>query len=620
MRLSITYTRRQPQCSPSASDPHPGYIASRGGAELASKTASGPTAKTGLLVVGVLAAAIYLTCAGRPVLLDESDAVNAEVSRGMVASGDWLTPRSALVPRLNKPPMTYWAIAAAFGPFGLSDFTARLPMAAAVVGVALFACAFGGMFSPSRAGMLAGIVACTCPGVFVFTRTISGDALFTLFLCAALYAFLRGYIAQKSDDRARAPTFLRFVFYGSLGLAVMSKGLIGLVFPVATIVVFLALVGDAAYLRRLVRLDGIALFLAISAPWHIAMAVKYPGFAYNYFLNEHLLRSMNMHYPADFRNVPIWEFWAVSLAGLFPWVCFLPAAVTLVGRSRRVMCNDTSVAVFLSIWAMSVMLFFSVSARLEHYALPAYPALAGLIGYSLARSLDGASPRTFEWGTRAMGIVGAVVGCGVVVLLLAGARQTGADLLNPHNQLTFFAAAGGLSGSSLSALRPELLVLAVSMLVVSTAAVLLARAKSRAGMALGVAGAIGVLAAVQMAVCKFEPYLSHRAYAEVIESRFRPGDRVVVEGELFNVSSIAWYAPGRVYRWRGRPEWEFGSRFEGSRRFFLSDGGLARLWRSPTRVFLIAKKADVRRAVWLTRSTTLAGRGDDVLLSNRAAK
>jgi len=170
-------------------------------------------------------AAIYVSSAGVPALLDDADSFYAEVARGMNLHHDWITPYANALPYLEKPPLYYWLISFSYAAFNASNaFTARLPTALAVVALVFVTFKIGKLLFGLRAGLIGGLALATSLGMFLFTRVILPDALFTLMLALTLYAFLRW-------ERVERKTGWLLWMYAFAAFAVMAKGLIGVVFP-----------------------------------------------------------------------------------------------------------------------------------------------------------------------------------------------------------------------------------------------------------------------------------------------------------------------------------------------------------------------------------------------------
>src|SRR5579885_1304272 len=146
----------------------------------------------GLLTVVLFAAAIYLGCIiSPPSLMDDVDAVQAQIARNMLTSGDWVTARLDGVPYLEKAPLIYWLIAICYKIFGVHDWAARIPVALASIGLCLLTAAFGRWAFGKREGLYAGVIMATCVGLFLFTRIQIPDVMQTAAIALAMWAFLR---------------------------------------------------------------------------------------------------------------------------------------------------------------------------------------------------------------------------------------------------------------------------------------------------------------------------------------------------------------------------------------------------------------------------------------------
>ncbi len=190
----------------------------------------------------LFAAAVYLGCIfSPPSLMDDVDAVQAQIARNMLTSGDWVTARLDGVPYLEKPPLLYWMMAISFEIFGVHDWACAHPGRAVRDWALLGDFGFGAWAFGRRAGFFAGLCMSTCIGLWLFTRILLPDAMLTLFIALALWAFLRAI-----DDEETHPRLWAAVLAASLGGGLLLKSLIGVVFPIGAILVYLA--PDAAAL------------------------------------------------------------------------------------------------------------------------------------------------------------------------------------------------------------------------------------------------------------------------------------------------------------------------------------------------------------------------------------
>src|SRR5262245_24381311 len=180
------------------------------------------------IVIVAIAAAIFLGCIySPPHLMDDVDAVQAQISRNMLESGDWVTARLNGVAYLEKSPLGYWLSASSYSIFGVRDWAARLPLALSVIALCWITLRFGTWAFGREAGFYSGLVLSTCVGLFLFTRIIIPDAILTLAITGALWALLRAL-----DEDEPRPRLWSSVIGICLGLGLLLKGLIAIMFPI----------------------------------------------------------------------------------------------------------------------------------------------------------------------------------------------------------------------------------------------------------------------------------------------------------------------------------------------------------------------------------------------------
>jgi len=195
-----------------------------------------------LVVVLLIAAAIYLTSIlSPPSLMDDSDAVEAQIARNMLSSGDWVTARLDGVVFLEKSPLSWWLMNTGYELFGFHDWAARIAFALTAIGLAWLTAVFGRWAFGRQAGFYAGLVMATCVGLWLFTRVLIPDVMLTFVITLAMWAFLRAL-----DVEERSPAIWARVFFVSLGLGLLLKSLIGVVFPIGAGVVFLVYLEKAS--------------------------------------------------------------------------------------------------------------------------------------------------------------------------------------------------------------------------------------------------------------------------------------------------------------------------------------------------------------------------------------
>lgn len=306
-------------------------------------------------------------------LINPDEGRYAEIPREMVASGDWTTPRLNDIKYFYKPPLQYWATAAAFTVFGEHHWTARLwPALTGFLGVLFTGFATARLFSP-----LAGLIAGAVLGSSVLWNVIGHANTLDMGVSALLAAAILALCLAQRDDSQESRRWLDGA-WALLALATLSKGLIGLVLPAATVVAYMLWQRDWRLLVRLRFVRGIAILLAITAPWFIAVSIANPEFPHYFFIHEHFERFLTKTHG---RYQPAWYFIPILLLGMIPWLGSLAQGLWQGKESR----DDFSAQRFLLTWTVVVFGFFSVSSsKLASYILPIFPAIASLIGLYLA--------------------------------------------------------------------------------------------------------------------------------------------------------------------------------------------------------------------------------------------
>ena len=529
-----------------------------------------------------------------PSLLDDVDAVQAQISRTMLQSGDWVTARLDGIAYLEKSPLKYWMIAVSFAIFGVRDWAARLPLALSVVALCWLTYRFGVWGFGRKAGFYAGLTLSTCIGLFLFTRVQIPDAALTLTIAMALFCLLRAL----EDDEPR-PERWAWLMWASLGVGLLLKGLIAVLFPAGAGLLYIVFARrDWRDCHKKLRpVSGVALLLLIAAPWHILATLRNPpyfdltlhseagsyrGFFWFYFINEHLLRFLNLRYPRDYNTVPRLYFWAFHLLWLFPWSAYLPAAVR--GEFRPV--DRAGRARLLALcWIGFVLVFFSFSTTQEYYSMPCYPALALLIGAGIARG-----GKLVLYGTRAVAIVStlglvAVGGILIAVRDIAAPGDIAAALTqNPDLYTLSLGHMTDLTLNSFAYLRLPLAVAALAFLVGASSAWMAGTNRAVIGIALMMAL---FFHAARLALVVFDPYLGSRPLAEALNAE--PPGRLVIDDQYYAFSSVFYYTNRDALLLNGRVNnLVYGSYAPGAPDVFLDDAGFVRLWTGSERCYLVA--------------------------------
>jgi 4-amino-4-deoxy-L-arabinose transferase-like glycosyltransferase len=568
---------------------------------------------------------VYLGCIiSPPSLMDDVDAVQAQIARNMLLSGDWATARLDGVAYLEKAPLIYWAIAGCYRVLGVSDQVARLPVALSSIALSLLTAAFGAWAFGKRAGILAGLCIGTCAGLFLFTRIQIPDVMLTATTALAMWAFLRALDESEAHPRRWAAAMA-----ASLGAGLLLKSLVGALFPVAAGLIYMAITRQlflARTWRRLRPFIGMAIVLAIAAPWHILAAIRNPplfdftmhsapgeyhGFLWFFFINEQLLRFLNLRFPRDYNTVPRVWFWLFHLLWLFPWSVYFPAVFKL---SFRPVDRAGQTRLLALCWTGFILVFFTFSTTQEYYSMPCYSALALLLGSAIAEG--GAWIRR---GTRVLSVIAAIAALACVGLAVAVWNYPApGDIftaLNTHhgNYTLSLDHIRDLTLPAFAYLRWPLLVAGFAFLIGAVGTFWPRRSIAAIAVMM-----VLFFHAARLALVVFDPFLSSRPLAEALLRS--PEGKLIVDHHYYTFSSIFFYTDRTALLLNGRTNnLIYGSYAPGAPAVFIDDERFADLWRESGRWYIVAEAAARARLEKLVGSgllTVVAESGGKVLLTN----
>jgi len=380
--------------------------------------------------------------------------------------------------------------------------------------------------------------------------------------------------------------------------------------------------------RRLHPFSGLLIVLLIAAPWHILATLRNPpylaftlrswpgqyhGFFWFFFINEQLLRFLNLRYPRDYNTVPRLLFWSLHLVWLFPWSVYFPAVAKLsfkpadrVGRTRLLaLC-----------WAGFVLIFFTLSTTQEYYSMPCYPALALLLGSAMATGGD--------WIRRGTRMLSTIAGCaGLVTLTLffltrnfpkpgdisqALTHHPGAYTLSLGHMLD-------LTLGSFAYLRVPLLLAAIAFCIGALATWALPGQRAFLAATLMM---ILFFHAARLALAVFDPYMSSRPLAEAILKA--PEGTLIVDHHYYTFSSIFFYTNRTALLRNGRVDnLEYGAYAPGVPDVFIDDPQFKSLWLRPVRCYIVADQSVVPQlesVVGAAHLNLVAASGGKVVLTN----
>src|SRR5260221_414572 len=542
-----------------------------------------------VLLVGVV---VYLGNAGFPGLLDDADASHAMVSWEMLQRHDAVILYMNGIRYLMKAPLHYWAVAVSYGIFGRNEFATRLPVALSMIGLAALVNAFARRYFGVRAGLYGGLAVLTGVGFFLFTRIMIPEGIYALEFTAIFYLFLRGWTGSLDPRRAY------WCAAAVTALAMLTRGLVGVIFPVAILGLFVIVTRGWRRLGELRLVSSSLVFLSIAAPWHVLASLQAKTFFWSYFINEHLKRAIGTRYPPDYEAVPLWLWLGAHLIWFFPWSIFLPGALRRIPRPRtwKNLAAEGQTRLLLVLWAGFILLFFSLTfgSRMEYYSFGAWPPIAMLLGIGLAK----AEEQGERWLVRmqaALSAVGAALAAVLLAMLWISARvRVNGDissLLKEHENDFYRVSMAhilDLTPQAFALLRLPSALAAAAFLFGLLAAWWLRRRGWAEGAAICLAITMAVFFfAANIALGVFGPYLSSRPLMTKVMPQITSSDTLALYGEFDAMSGVAFYTNRQLLLWNGRyNNLAAGSYYPDAPHIFLTDTEFLALWGGPKRVFL----------------------------------
>jgi 4-amino-4-deoxy-L-arabinose transferase-like glycosyltransferase len=600
-----------------------------------------------------------------PGLLDDVDSIYIEIAREMLRRHDFVTPYINGIRFFDKPPLMYWMAAGSMHLFGVHDWAARLPLALGTLALLLAVYALGiRLFAeispaahPDRGGFYAALALATSIGPYLYTRFYIPDILLALWMTLAVHLFLIALDRiHSSPNSPGAPSALLpcLAFAAVMALNVLTKGLIGVIFPIAFVLLYLAFTKQLRLLPRFHLVSSSAVFLAIAAPWHILAALRTPpialpsglglpatgGWAWFYLYNEHIARFLGRRIPHDYGQVPIPLFWLLTAIWIMPWAAFLPGALTHCTHILRHRVTATArqheASLSLILWALLILGFFTLSSRQEYYGLPALPALALLAAALLTRAdaagaISSANRSALNWSLYFLVPLATAIAvvCGYFAVT-APRPAPGTDIAsllaaNPKFYNLSLGHLFDLTGAAMGLFRGPLTAVALSMIAIGLGSYLLRRSGRAYAANLTLAAAMIVtLLASHVGLARFYPILGSKGLAEAINQARQadpnPNDIIILDGELTSGSTLIFYTRQQVHLIHGRVNglW-YGSFWPDAPAIFETESSLRQLWASPRRVFLFTYKPEARieDLAHIAPVHTLASAGGKTVLTNR---
>lgn len=560
--------------------------------------------------------------------MDDVDAVQAQIARNMIQSGDWVSAQLDGVKYLEKSPLIYWMMAVSYQIFGPFDWAARIPISLSAILLCWLIARMAGWTVSPEAGLYAGLATATSAGLWLFTRILIPDVVLTLTIAFALWSFFRALEPDERHPRAWA-----LAAWTSLGTGLLLKGLIAAIFPLGTALAYLLVTGlwrKRITWRKLSLFSGILVMLAVAAPWHVLATLRNPpyfdftmhsgpgeyhGFFWFYFFNEHILRFLNLRYPRDYNTVPRPLFWLLHFAWFFPFSAFFIRAFRLKFRGPD---RASRMRLLCLCWLLVVMGFFTFSTTQEYYSMPAYPAFAILIGSAMAE----AGSKAWKFSTRTVAVVAAIAFIAIAALLFASRSYPApgdiSQALAKHTSDYTLALdhMGDLTISSFAYLRLPLAIAGLAVLIGSLSGWFFQGRRAALGLS---AMMVLFYQAARLALIAFNPYLGSGQLADALNKA--PAGHLIIDNPYYEMSTLFFYTNRPALILNGRlNNLEYGSYAPGAPDVFIGNDEFVAKWQSPELWYVASEDEKVERLVRLVGAASLhaiANSGGKTIYANR---
>jgi 4-amino-4-deoxy-L-arabinose transferase-like glycosyltransferase len=500
--------------------------------------------------------------------LSRAEAMYALIPKEMLASGSWLTPLLNGVPYLDKPQLLYWLNLLSYKVFGVSDWAARVPTLALALGEVWFTYLVGLRLVGRRAAWLGGFVLFSCIGFFSLHLQIFTDHLITLTLAASMYFLLRWM---------EGPAFRwSAAFFICLAAGFLSKGFIGLVFPLFISLLFAWRIRQRHLLSLVFSTKGLIVAAVLLAPWFVGVELAHPGFLKFQIVNEQIMRFLGKRQPSDIVSFSIFGFWLFLAIWLMPWTLLLPEALYRFWAETGPAGSEDPRGRLLMVWPAVILSFFTLSgSRIEYYSLPAFPPLALVLGWRLRSYLARGGP-SLSYALAGLSLLGLST-----IFLLPYLEQVCAA-----NRREFC----GMFDLILPVAKPVTWL--VPILALAGALVGWLRSRRLAVACYG-ALALALVYFAFAALMAITPLVSDQLPGELVKSRAGPDDLLVMEQieEYEYGASLAFYA-GRtilMVKRHGLPQFPYP--VPPQENYLISPEQLRQLWQGDRRVFLLLDDA-----------------------------
>jgi 4-amino-4-deoxy-L-arabinose transferase-like glycosyltransferase len=532
------------------------------------------------LLIGTLFAAFL---GSRPLSVPD-EARYSEIPREMVVTHDYVTPTINYIKYFEKPPFFYWMQTTAIKAFGLSEWSMRSITALMGLLGCLFTYCTARQLYNRRSGLLASLILATSFLYYAMARFITIDMTLTTLLAASLFSFILG--TQQPPGKKRS--IYMWSMYAFSALAMLTKGLIGIIFPGMIIFVWMLIFNDWKNLKTYCLPTGILIWLAIALPWHILMQLRNPEFFHYYFIKQQFARYLT---PVEHREQPYWFLLITLIAGFLPWIIFLIPALRHNLPPSWQQRTQQKTAIFFMLWAGLIFLFFQCShSLLPPYILPIFPALAILTARYFGFAWDKIKLRGISTGLW-------TVTLGMVLVFIALAVCIFQYHLIPNDKFFWLTA-----------------VIALLMAIITL--IFYYRHNVKTALIIFFIGTSCTLTSANLAVTPFTAN-SIKPLALFLKPELKPNAQVLSYHGYYQ--DLPFYLQRRIIMagW-GVSELGFGLQHQNMQNWLITDKTLWNEWRGPIQMFMFLSRADYNSLIkhYPTHMYVLAQTKKNLLVTN----
>ena len=572
------------------------------------------------LVLGLIAL-LYIGVSFAPVIFDDNEGLYAGAVREMHQSGNWLLPTANGFPRVQKPPLVYWTMLVSTSLFGGNEFALRLPNALATAGWIAVTYLIMRRVGGERFGLASALVLASMLGVWIFNHLVQPEPFLACFISLAIWCLVEARLVARPQAASAPRHALAWRFPGEhwyllfwifLALGALSKGLHGALWPLGTAALAALFVpGSRAWLRPVLSVRGLLVFLLLLAPWYAYMTARFPEFLSAYFVNEQLGACLNTRYPADARQLPLGQFYAQHLLFWMPSTLLLPGAVYAIVKSFRAARRQASffspatldIIKLLACWFVLTLASVAFSTRQDYYSMSCWGVVAAFLAvpWTMKELALPRLPRPYLAVPCILMAAGGAVALGFAAWITPRLGALGEKTAAPIRERdTFMDAIAGISPALWGQCITLLAIFGAAMLIAGTVATALTWRQRPFPALLVLSGAMTVPICLATAgFTMMSPYfsLAEQARAINLEIAAEPDALVACEAPPHTASSLLYYLNARVH-WVNAPfDQQYAQRVLGmGRDYYWDDAAMQKAWCSSRPVYLILEEN--RLAYW----------------------